>query len=228
MIFITTCADGEGLQTTPRVKLYWFLDTSVKMIYSTISELPELKSVQSIKTRPLNYFSFQPKTPTAPSLRDLEILNSSHVHPHCDSMASSSNSDTLQWLNVVQTAEEVKRTRNRLAQRKSREREFQSSSLAIKYCSLLGWIGRKEREEANAGDTRYLESRDKSWSSSHSTSPYGATSHPSIQPPDDQSQSFSKGIQRYAWSRVPVVTTIPNFICILNVAFLCYRLLLKA
>lgn len=52
-------------------------------------------------------------------------------------MASSNNSDTLQWLNVVQTAEEVKRTRNRLAQRKSREREFHFSSLAFEYCSLI-------------------------------------------------------------------------------------------
>lgn len=148
MIFITTCADGEGLQTTPRVKFCRFLYTSVKMIYSTISELPELRSVQSIKTRPPNYLSFQPETPTAPLLRDLELLNSSNVHPLCDSMASSSNSDTLQWLNVVQTAEEVKRTRNRLAQRKSREREFQSSSLAIKYCSVL-WLDRSQGERGS-------------------------------------------------------------------------------
>ena len=107
------------------------------MIYSTISELPELRPIQSIKTRPPNYLPFQSETPTAPSLRDFEILNSTNVHQFCDSMASSNNSDTLQWLSVVQTAEEVKRTRNRLAQRKSRERQFQSSSLTMEYCSLL-------------------------------------------------------------------------------------------
>lgn len=169
------------------------------MIYSTISEIPELRSVQSIKTRPPNHLSFQPEKPTAPSLRDFEILNSTNVHHLCDSMASSNNSDTLQWLNVVQTAEEVKRTRNRLAQRKSREREFQSSSLPLNIAHYSCWIGRKEREEASTGDARHPEeSRDRSWSSSHSTSPYGATLHPRIQHPDDQSQTFSKGTQRYA------------------------------
>ena len=94
----------------------------VKMIYSTRSELPGLRSVQFIKTRPPHCLSFQPETPIAPSPRHFEILNSTNVHHICESMASSNNSDTLQWLNVVQTAEEVKRTRNRLAQRKSRER----------------------------------------------------------------------------------------------------------
>lgn len=228
MIFITTCADGEGLQTTPRVRFRWSLYTSVKMIYSTISDLPELRSVQSIKIRPPSNISFQPETPTAPSLRDFKILNSTNVHHLCDSMESSNNSDTLQWLNVVQTAEEAKRTRNRLAQRKSREREFQSSSLAVEYCWLLCWIGRKEREEASTVDARHPESRDKALSSTHSTSPYGATLHPSIQHPHDQSQSFSKGIQRYARSYMAVITTIPNSICSLYIAGLYYRLFLKA
>lgn len=104
--------------------------------------------VQSIKTRPPTYLSFQAETPTAPSLRNLEILNSTNVHPLCDPMASSNNSHTLQWLNVVQTAEEVKRTRNRLAQRKSRERELQSSSLTIEYCSLI-WLDRSQGERGS-------------------------------------------------------------------------------
>lgn len=82
----------------------------------------------------------------------------------------------------------------------------------------FGWIGRKGREEASTGDAIHLESLDKSWSSNHSTSPYGATLHPSIQHPEDQSQSFSKSIQRYASSHIAVIATIPNFICSFYVA----------
>lgn len=106
------------------------------MIYSTLSELPGMRPDQSIKPRSPHCLSFQPEPPTPPSFRDCEILNFKNVYHLCDSMASSNNSDTLQWLNVVQTAEDVKRTRNRLAQRKSRERELHCSSLAIEYCSL--------------------------------------------------------------------------------------------
>lgn len=129
--------DSEGLQTTPCVKYSWSLYIWVKMIYSTVSELPGLRTIQSIKTRPTNLLSFRPNTPTALSFRDFGILNSTNVQHLGNSMATSNNSDTLQWLNVVQTAEEVKRTRNRLAQRKSRERELYSSSLVIEYCSSV-------------------------------------------------------------------------------------------
>lgn len=98
-------------------------------------------------------------------------------------------------------------------------------NLAHYFC----WIGRKEREEASTGDSRHPEeSRDRSWSSSHSTMPYEATLHPQIQHPDDQSQSFSKGIQRYAWSHMAVTTTTPNFICTLYVVGVYYLLLRKA
>jgi hypothetical protein len=122
-----------------------------------------------------------PAAPTA--LQD----GSSYLDP-----LTSTDAEAIQWA-AIASREEAKRTRNRLAQRKHRQREWQVVRMCqiVRLSDLCGTGKKASKEVGN------LEAHRDTRPWSHATSEYGTPSQNQGERPDGGRHSFGGDVRRY-------------------------------